>query len=315
MRIRPSFSRQVFLAVAVAILVPALFVSGTYGRHLLTLTLIYCTLGVSLNLVMGYAGLVSVAHGAFFGIGAYTTALMTVNGYGFTLSVIAGMALAAATGTLVGLVTLRLRGHYFALATLAFTMTVVTILERWDEVTRGSRGISDIPRPASFEVGGFDVVFKQFWPMYLLVLAVLCLALIITHRLVHSPFGRALQCVQRNELLGRVFGVNVVSAKLHASVSGSLYASYIAYIAPADASFMRSFDAIMFVVVGGAGTIWGPVLGTFFIQFVPEVLRGLQDARLLVLGLILVGVVRFYPSGLSGLVGQLSRRLRARWAA
>ena len=78
---------------------------------------------------------------------------------------------------------------------------------------------------------------------------------------------------------------------------------------------MRSFDAIMFVVVGGAGTIWGPVLGTFFIQFVPEVLRGLQDARLLVLGLILVGVVRFYPSGLSGLVGQLSRRLRARWAA
>ena len=323
MRIRASFSRQVFLAVALAVLVPALFVPGTYGRHLLTLTLIYCTLGVSLNLVMGYAGLVSVAHGAFFGIGAYTTALMTVNGYGFTISVIAGMALAAATGTLVGLVTLRLRGHYFALATLAFTMTVVTVLERWDEVTRGSRGISDIPRPSSFVVGGFDVVFKQFWPMYLLVLAVLCLALITTHRLVHSPFGRALQCVQRNELLGRVFGVNVVSAKLQAlalsaalaSASGSLYASYIAYIAPADASFMRSFDAIMFVVVGGAGTIWGPVLGTFFIQFVPEVLRGLQDARLLVLGLILVGVVRFYPAGLSGLVGQLSRRLRARGTA
>ena len=252
MRIRPSFSRQVFLAVAVAILVPALFVSGTYGRHLLTLTLIYCTLGVSLNLVMGYAGLVSVAHGAFFGIGAYTTALMTVNGYGFTLSVIAGMALAAATGTLVGLVTLRLRGHYFALATLAFTMTVVTILERWDEVTRGSRGISDIPRPASFEVGGFDVVFKQFWPMYLLVLAVLCLALIITHRLVHSPFGRALQCVQRNELLGRVFGVNVVSAKLQAlalsaalaSASGSLYASYIAWVDPGRRRALLSFGAL-----------------------------------------------------------------------
>lgn len=316
---------QISLGAAVLLLLPALFVQGGYGRHLLMLTLILACLGVSLNLVMGYAGLVSVAHGAFFGVGAYATGVLTAGGGSFLLSVLVGIVISAAAGTLLGALTLRLKGHYFALGTLAFTMVAVIVFERWEEVTRGARGISNIPRPgvlASGEVAAF--VFTGFWPMYVLVIVLLCLFLAICYLVASSPFGRSLLCIRRNELLGAVYGVDIVSAKLRvfalsaamASVSGSFYASYIAYIAPADANFMRSFEAIMYVVVGGAGTLWGPVLGAAFVHLVPEFLRGLDDWRLLILGMVLVGIVRFYPAGLTVAIAHgvklVAARLRGR---
>ena len=322
MKSRIGFAPQLAIAVALAIVVPLVLVHGAYGRHLLTLALIFCSLAVSLNLVMGYAGLVSVAHGAFFGIGAYATALITVAGFHFVTSLLAGMLLAAAAGTLVGMLTLRLRGHYFAIGTLAFTMVGGIVLERWESVTRGAGGVSNIPRPSAIDFGIWRVNFAEFWPMYLLTLAVLCLFAFISHRIVHSPFGRGLLCIQRNELLGQVYGVNVVKVKLQtfaisaamASVSGGFYASYIAYVSPNDANFMRSFEAIMFVVLGGAGTIWGPVAGAFFIQMLPEVLRGLDVVRLLLLGVILIAVVRFYPAGLAGAFGQVAKWIGRRHA-
>lgn len=315
---RSRIGLELALAVALAIAAPALVVDGDYGRHLLILTIIFSCLAVSLNLVMGYAGLVSVAHGAFFGIGAYTTALMTVNAVPFLVSLVAGMILAAAAGALLGIVTLRLRGHYFAIGTLAFTMVAVIILERWEELTRGARGVANIPRPNAIALGPVHIAFTDFWPLYLLVTAVLGIFILVTHLVVRSPFGRALLCIQRNELLGRVYGVPVVSVKLRvlalsaamASISGCLYASYLAYIAPSDANFMRSFEAIMYVVVGGAGTIWGPLLGTLFVQLLPELLRGFEGMRMLVLGAILVAVIRFYPAGLAGAAGQIAKLLR-----
>ncbi|MEI8401277.1 MAG: branched-chain amino acid ABC transporter permease [Alcaligenaceae bacterium] len=315
---RLPITLQIVLALLLAIALPLFFIEGAYGRHLITITLIFCSLAVSLNLVMGYAGLVSVAHGAFFGIGAYCTALLTVNQFSFITSVLAGIVLAASVGTLVGLLTLRLRGHYFALSTLAFTMVGVIILERWDEVTRGARGVSNIPRAGSFSIAGFDISFKEFWPNYLLVTGVFLLFVMVSNLIIKSPFGRALLCIQRNELLGAVYGVNIVKVKLQvlalsaamASVSGSLYASYIAYVSPNDATFMRSFEAIMSVVIGGTGTIWGPALGSFFIQLSPELLRGFESGRLLILGLILILIVRFYPSGLAGLSLQLWQALK-----
>lgn len=323
MRVRLGLALQLATATAVLIALPALLVHGDYGRHLLILTLILGTLAVSLNLVMGYVGLVSVAHGAFFGIGAYTTALMTVNAYPFLISVVAGMLLAALTGGLLGVATLRLRGHYFAVATLAFTMVAVIILERWEEVTRGARGIANIPRPTPVSFGGAALSFADFWPMYVFLTCVLCLFVLVAHLVVHSPFGKSLLCIQRNELLGKVYGVNVVWVKLRvlalsaamASMSGSLYASYIAYVSPNDANFMRSFEAIMYVVVGGTGTTWGPLLGTTFVHVLPELLRGFDSFRLLILGGILVAVVRFYPAGLAGGIAEivkLATRLRRR---
>jgi branched-chain amino acid transport system permease protein len=313
MKWRLGIALQLAIASVVAIGLPVLLVHGDYGRHLLILTLILGTLAISLNLVMGYAGLVSVAHGAFFGIGAYTTALMTVNGYPFTVSVFAGMLLAAFTGALLGIATLRLRGHYFAVATLAFTMVAVIILERWEEVTRGARGVANIPRPTPVSFRGVTLSFADFWPMYVLLVCVVCLFVLVAHLVVHSPFGKSLLCIQRNELLGKVYGVNVVWVKLRVialsaamtSVSGSLYAVYIAYVSPNDANFMRSFEAIMYVVVGGTGTTWGPLLGAVFVHILPELLRGFDNFRLLILGGILVAVVRFYPAGLAGGIAEI----------
>lgn len=315
---------QLAIGAAILLLLPALLIHGAYGRHLLTLTLILACLGVSLNLVMGYAGLVSVAHGAFFGIGAYATGVMTAGGQGsFVASVVAGMVLSGLAGALLGAITLRLRGHYFALSTLAFTMVSVIIFERWEEVTRGARGISNIPRPTSVSIGGLELAFTGFWGMYVLLTLLLCGFLLVCHLIVDSPFGRSLLCIRRNELLGAVYGVNIVSVKLRvfalsaamASVSGSFYASYIAYIAPADANFMRSFEVIMYVVVGGAGTLWGPVLGAAFVHLVPEFLRGFEEWRLLILGLVLVCVVRFYPAGLSVGILQGARHVVGRLRA
>lgn len=301
----------VLLGVAAPWLVPS-----SYLFHLLTLAVIWGTLAVSLNLVMGYAGLLSVAHGALAMLGGYASALLVVRlGVPFWITVCVGVLVSAAFGFFLGALTLRLRGHYVAISTLAFGIVVSLVLEKWEHVTFGARGVTGIPAPAP--IGPIDFTTNR--ARYFLALACLALCLVIIRNLVTSRFGRALEAIRENDLVGRSLGIEAVSRKLIAftissglaGLSGILFATYMNYLHPSNANLWTSFFALMYVVIGGSGTIWGPVIGAFFVVMVPEYLRLFDEYRLLLLGVLLIVVTTFFPTGLVGL-GKMARRFLVR---
>jgi branched-chain amino acid transport system permease protein len=307
-------------AIAVAAAVPFV-VTNSYLFHLLIMAVIWSILATSLNIVLGYTGLLSLAHGAFFGLGAYTSALLvTKAGWNFWATIPPAMAVAALVGALLGLLTLRLAGHYFAISTLSFGIVVSLILEKWDDLTEGPRGISSIPAPTPISLFGLgDVQFESNTAKYYLAVATLGLCLLFVWRLVHSPIGRALEAIRQNELLASCLGVDLVFYKLlafsvsaaMAGLAGVLYSVYITYINPADAGLWNGFYAVMYIVIGGMGTFWGPMIGALFLVTLPEFLRMFQDYRLLLLGVLLILTITFLPDGIMGGAAALRRRLAA----
>jgi branched-chain amino acid transport system permease protein len=294
-------------------------VTNSYLFHLLIMAVIWSILATSLNLVLGYTGLLSLAHGAFFGLGAYTSALLvTKAGWNFWATIPPAMAVAALVGMLLGLLTLRLAGHYFAISTLSFGIVVSLILEKWDDLTEGPRGISSIPAPTPISLFGLgEVQFESNTAKYYLAVATLGICLLFVWRLVHSPIGRALEAIRQNELLASCLGVDLVFYKLlafsvsaaMAGLAGVLYSVYITYINPADAGLWNGFYAVMYIVIGGMGTFWGPMIGALFLVTLPEFLRMFQDYRLLLLGILLILTITFLPDGIMGGAAALRRRL------
>jgi branched-chain amino acid transport system permease protein len=306
--------------IAVAAAVPYV-VTNSYLFHLLIMAVIWSILATSLNLVLGYAGLLSLAHGAFFGLGAYTSALLvTKAGWNFWATIPPAMAVAALVGAMLGVLTLRLAGHYFAISTLSFGIVVSLVLEKWDDLTEGPRGISSIPAPTPINLFGLgEVQFESNTAKYYLAVAALALCLLFIWRLVHSPIGRALEAIRQNELLASCLGVDLVFYKLlafaisaaMAGLAGVLYSVYITYINPADAGLWNGFYAVMYIVIGGMGTFWGPMIGALFLVTLPEFLRVFQDYRLLLLGVLLILTITFLPDGIMGGANALRRRLAA----
>ena len=303
----------------VAIALPYL-VTNNYLLHLLIIAVIWSILATSLNLVLGYTGLLSLAHGAFFGLGAYCSALLVTKlEWNFWATILPAMAVAALFGAILGLLTLRLSGHYFAVSTLSFGIVVSLVLEKWDDLTEGPRGISSIPAPTPIDLFGWmRLDFESNIAKYYLALATLVLCMVFVWRLVHSPVGRALEAIRQNELLAACLGVDLVFYKLlafslsaaMAGLAGVLYSVYITYISPVDAGLWNGFYAVMYIVIGGMGTLLGPLIGTVFLVTLPELLRVFQDYRLLLLGILLILTMTFLPQGIVG--GFTS--LRRRWA-
>jgi branched-chain amino acid transport system permease protein len=306
--------------IVVAAAVPYVVTNG-YLFHLLIMAVIWSILATSLNLVLGYTGLLSLAHGAFFGLGAYTSALLvTKAGWNFWASIPPAMAVAALVGAMLGILTLRLAGHYFAISTLSFGIVVSLILEKWDDLTEGPRGISSIPAPTPITLFGLgQVQFESNVAKYYLAVATLGICLVFVWRLVHSPIGRALEAIRQNELLASCLGIDLVFYKLlafaisaaMAGLAGVLYSVYITYINPADAGLWNGFYAVMYIVIGGMGTFWGPMIGALFLVTLPEFLRMFQDYRLLLLGILLILTITFLPDGIMGGAKVLCRRLAA----
>jgi branched-chain amino acid transport system permease protein len=305
-------------ALVIAAVVPFL-VTNNYLFHLLIMAVIWSILATSLNLVLGYAGLLSLAHGAFFGMGAYTSALLVTKcDWNFWATIPPAMAVAALVGILLGLLTLRLAGHYFAVSTMSFGIVVSLILEKWDDLTEGPRGISSIPAPTPIPLFGLgEIRFESNAAKYYLAVLVLAICLLFVWRLVHSPIGRALEAIRQNELLASCLGVNLVFYKLlafsisaaMAGLAGVLYSVYITYLNPADAGLWNGFYAVMYLVIGGMGTFWGPLIGTLFLVTLPEFLRMFQEYRLMLLGILLILTVTFLPDGIVGGVRILRRRM------
>ena len=307
-----------WLACGVVALVLPFVVTNSYLFHLLIIAVIWSILATSLNLVLGYTGLLSLAHGAFFGLGAYCSALLVTKAeWNFWATIPPAMVLAALFGALLGLLTLRLSGHYFAISTLSFGIVVSLVLEKWDDLTEGPRGISSIPAPTPINLFGWgELDFESNTAKYYLAVATLALCLLFVWRLVCSPVGRALEAIRQNELLASCLGVDVVFYKLvafslsaaMAGLAGVLYSVYITYINPIDAGLWNGFYAVMYIVIGGMGSLGGPVVGTMFLVTLPELLRMFQDYRLLLLGVLLILTMTFLPQGIVGGFSKLHRR-------
>jgi branched-chain amino acid transport system permease protein len=280
-----------------------------YGLYLAITTLIYLVLGVSLNLVMGYAGMLSVAHGAFMALGAYTTGILMVSyGWNFFLTVPLGMAVAAAVGAAVAWLSLRLRGNYYVIGSFAFQVIMMTVLLNWTALTRGPMGLPGIPRPA---LGGvvFDSYARFLVPAGLLAAAA-CLA---AWRLARGPYGRVLRAIREDEAAVQSLGKSIAYYKVTvfavgsglAAVAGSLMAAHLSYVSPRAFGIEESMFILSIVVIGGLGNFWGPWLGAPVMLLVPEALRFLDlpaevgaNVRQMVFGGLLVLFVRFRPGGL-----------------
>jgi branched-chain amino acid transport system permease protein len=304
-------------AFAAAAAIP-LITHSNYSLRLFNLSLIFALLSISLNVVLGYAGQIALGHAALFGIGAYTSALITsgADGVLFWPAFAASGATAGVAGLLIGIPALRLRGHYLALATLGFGEIMRLVFFNWREVTHGMDGISAIPPPAigSF---AFDIETRFFY----LALVVLALAMAVARRIERSKYGRMFASIRDNELGAGAAGVNVPRLKITAfaisavlaGLAGSLYAHLVGFISPDAFTFDVTAQLLSMVLIGGIGTTWGPVLGAVALTFGPELLRVSKAYYLVMYGAGIAAMIIFLPEGLIGLWNHWFSRKTARY--
>jgi len=268
-------------------------------------------LGLSLNLVVGYSGLLSLCHAAFYGIGAYTSTLIILDlGWDFFPAAAAGIVASLVLGAVIGLPLLRLKGDFFVLATMGFQMIVVSIFHNWVDLTRGPYGIPGIPRPSILG-------WKAITPLSFMALTIVVTILVIAlhWQITRSPFGRSLQAIRDDDLAATALGKNsfhfkfmafIISGSI-AALAGTLFAGYLTYIEPTSFGLEETILILSAVIIGGAGNLRGPVLGAVFVVVFPEALRFLQvpdavapNVRQIVYGIILVLIMRLRPQGIAG---------------
>jgi branched-chain amino acid transport system permease protein len=276
-----------------------------YLLHILILICIYSIVGISLNILAGYTGLISLAHAGFYGIGAYTSALLALNyGANFFLTLPLAIAAAAVVGVLIGIPSL------FVITTFGFQIILFQVMNNWMELTNGPLGLPGIPQP---ELLGFK--FSDHLSYLALSLAFAALVWLFTQRLVKAPFGNVLKAVREDELLALSLGKNVARYKLTAfavaaglaAIAGALYAHYITFIDPTSFTITESIFMLSIVIIGGAGRMEGPVIGAILLVSIPEALRFLDmpnaiaaNMRQILYGGALVGFMMFRPQGIRG---------------
>jgi len=273
---------------------------------------------IGLNLLMGYAGQISLGHAAFFACGAYGAGILNIRlGLSPWLALPAGMCITGGIAYLIGKPILKLKGNYLAMATLGFGLIVEHMLVEWGELTGGPSGLSHVER---LSVGSLPLYTPGTRYYYVVWFVVLC-CIVIAHNLVDSRTGRALRAIHGSETAANTLGVDASKVKLQifvlsavmASLGGGLYVHYLGFIAPASCGFHYSIQLVTMVVIGGMATIWGSVLGAGILTMLPQMLVFLEDYDILVYGLILILAVLFMPEGIarSGqrLLGRLWERL------
>jgi len=304
-------------ALSLALLLFPLVENNPYTLGITNLIAIHAIVVLGLNLFIGYAGQISLGHAAFFGLGAYGSAIATVN---FELNPWLAMVLVAAIVALIALIIgvpiLRLSGHYLAMATLGLNFVFHSILLQWDEVTGGPSGFSGIPY---LSIGG-----HEFWDevsLHYLIWTFAMLALLLCLNLVRSGVGRGLAALAGDETAAAALGVNIRNAKVKvfvlsailASFAGSLFAHTYAFVSPDSFGIFTSADMVIMVVIGGMGSIWGSLFGAAFITLLPEWMELFETYKDFVHGGILVLVLMFLPQGLiTGLIDIFKTRMALR---
>ena len=296
--------RIAWLACAVVALLLPLVIHQDYVIHVLITVGLYMILSLSLNLVSGYAGQLSIGHAAFYGIGAYTTALLTLRlGWPFWAALPASGLIAFIFGILLGMPTLRLRGDYLAIVTLGFGEIVRLVFLNWTSLTRGPMGLPGIPAPSLW---GFE--FSSKASFYYLLMLLLALTVVFMRRIGDSEFGMHLLAVNSDEVAAESVGVNVFWSKLlafglsalFAGLAGAFYAVYISFVSPDSFTFMDSITILAMVVLGGLASVPGVMIGAAFLAVIPEVLRFMSDYRMLFYGAVIVIMMIFRPTGFYG---------------
>jgi len=306
-------SRLALIAAVVAITVlyslPA-FAPDPYVLHVLVLACLYVIPAVGLNLMLGYTGLVSLGHMGFAGVGAYVGAILLVDvKHGFWVTLLLATLAAGFAGALVGAICLRFRTHFFMIVTLAFGLLAFSVFNNWDEVTRGAVGFPGIPRPRPIELGGVRYTFGPLPHFYYFVLTAAMLVFALQRLVVRSDFGCTLMAIRQDEKLAQAKGVDVMRYKVAvfalgaalAGLGGLLHVSFLRVAAPASFNLAESINAVLIVVLGGAGSLVGPALGALVFVALPEYLRMTAEWRLVIFGALLVVVTLFAPRGLAGL--------------
>ncbi len=285
-----------------------------YFFHILIMIGIYLILTQALNLVVGYVGLLSLCQAAFYGIGAYTTALLMIKlGVNFFVAIIIGIIISVLLSFVVAIPSLKFKGDYFVLATLGFQIIIFSILYNWVDFTRGPYGIPGIPAPSLFGFV-FDTPGK-----FLLISTLLAIIVIVFLRLITtSQFGRCLKAIREDELATKSLGKNTLAFKTTAfaisagiaSISGGLYATYVTYIDPTSFTISESLFLITILAIGGSGNLKGPIVGTIVMVILPEILRFLDipstiapNIRMMIYAILLILFMIFRPKGLAGEYG------------
>jgi branched-chain amino acid transport system permease protein len=319
--------------LAVLISVP-LWMSSLYVLHILIMTGIFIIAAMSLNLLLGFTGQLSLGHVAFFGIGAYTSSLVSL---GFEvhllptwqvgleakpvwLAMLTGILLAGLCGWVIGRVSFKVRGAYFVIVTVSFAEVVRLVALNWVELTQGPMALNNIPVLRLGIPGAFEFAFLRKPANYYLVLAVGALAYLLIRRLVHSCVGRAMIALRENEALAASVGIDVtrylvlatfLSAGI-AGAAGALYAHYVRIVDPEVFSFIYTVTMVIMVITGGKGTLAGPLVGGLIFGLLPEVLRAFSippEIQWVIYGALMILIVYFLPEGI---VPALSRWWRGR---
>ena len=299
-------SRRV-LAGIVVIAVPAGLAPflPSYPLTLLTQAAIVAVFAMSLDVLLGYTGLPSLGHAAYFGIAAYAVGILSTEWrMGFVGCLLAGVFLATAASALFGFLAIRATGTYFLMITLALGMVVWGLAFRWVSLTKGDNGITGVPRP---DLGPLGDVSPPL-PFFYLALAALGVAWGLLGVLVRSPFGLGLKGIRESETRMQALGYNVwlhkylafVISGLFAGFAGVLWAYYNGFVSPVDVQLVTSVEALLMVALGGPGTLAGSVLGAASIVFLKNVVSVYTKRWLLILGAVYIGIILFAPRGVLG---------------
>lgn len=305
-----------------------------YYLQVASFILINILLAVSVYITLS-TGQLSLASAGFMGIGAYTSALLTIHfELPIVLGIIAGALMAGLLGIVIGIPTLRLQGVYLAIVTLGFGEVIRVFFINWEGLTKGSVGLSGIPhlgrellktlKQFGFEPGMIGLQNNQFifLTIFLLLLAITCGTVWFFRRQTKSRIGRAFAAIKLDEQAAESMGINITYYKilafaqgaLIAGFAGAIYAHVLGYISPADFSYHRAVEILIFVVFGGSEVIWGPVLGSLFLTLMPEVLRFISEYRYMIYGVIIIILMAVRPQGLIDLqmIQWVKRKIKRR---
>jgi branched-chain amino acid transport system permease protein len=292
------------LLLALGLVFPFL-AKNDYHLTVMSTAYIFAIATVGLNLITGYTGQFNLAHSGFMAVGAYTVGILTVDHQvPFWIAFALSGVTAAALGFFVGFVSLRLKGHYFSIFTLCVGYIMFLVIEKWESLTHGTVGIIGIPAPSPL----FGITFDSPRTLYYLVFFFLVVGVFVMHRIVHSLLGRTFVAIRNGEALAEALGIPLMRNKLlafmlsvfYAGLAGGLYAGFVRFLGPGLASVDHSFDMTMYMLVGGLGTLLGPLLGALAVPWLTQYLQFLQEYRFIVFGPILIALVIFLPHGIVG---------------
>lgn len=304
----PPILLAVLICLALAFLTP-------FRLNQLTLVASYCIALIGLNIVVGLAGQISLAHGAFFAIGAYGTAVLVAKvGAPFPLALLGAGIAALLTGIACGLPAMRVKGHYLAIATLAFAVAVPPIANRWTSLTGGSSGLDmgAIAVPAWLPLGRDAYLF--LW-----AIGITALALMAANRLARSPFGASLVAIRENEVVAVAMGTNIAVAKVSAfavsaalaGMGGGIFAQSVGFVAPENFGPVLSLLFLAGLVIGGTGSFYGAIIGALFLRFIPDYAADIDRYLAGILfGVAIILCLRFMPEGPLAAIGRLMQRRR-----